>query len=767
MSSALSAFVSSLTDEQQAVVSHASGHARVSAVAGSGKTTTMVARIGHLLQQEVAPERIMVLMFNRSARDGFEQAMKRRLAGMSLRQFPEIRTFHSLGARLVDSFTKRSALPSFRLETRDTVVEKLAQQAGGQARRDLGSEGGWLGAEELADFLTFIDLVKSTGAGEKEVYKKCTVRENNRFYLRGYQLFEDLRRQQKIRFYSDLIHAPLIAMQCDSSLQDWVANRIDYIVVDEYQDINEAQQQLLKILAGDRAQVMVVGDVDQCIYEWRGARPEYIISRFATDFPDPVNYMLSHTFRYGHQLSLAANHLIGHNSRRDRKLCVSHRRNPVTTVCVRSEEPGLSHPVVGILADWQGGGRSLDEAVILVRLYAQSVVVELALLEAQIPYRIEGGAELFSCPEILALTGYCHLAANSLSGETLQRRAQFLEAMFSQPHLGIPQERIGRLAESAAGSIEQIPELLQNWAQGDLPEFLRKRFLDTAEKFRRIMAMGSSRPAHQLLTDIVEILELYEFYRNLSARAATAENRVKTCQALIEFSRSRNFLVQDLLTELETLKRRREIGGKGILITSVHRAKGLEWPLVILPGLENGLFPFCKGQDKDDQEDERRLFYVAMTRAMERLVCVHPVELSFSQSQVSLVDCSHGVGRVSRFLQEARPGYCRRLGELLENKKQGRGRLAALATEVARDYLKAVDVEIEFTGDEQPSEPIPDTRLLRMEEIAEGLEVIHPSFGPGVVTTIKDRKQGRLMVDFPGTGEVMLLAAYARLQSSS
>ena len=118
-----------------------------------------------------------------------------------------------------------------------------------------------------------------------------------------------------------------MAMLADDELAAWVADRVEHIIVDEYQDINEAQQQLLKILAGKRARVMVVGDVDQCIYEWRGARPEYITSRFQLDFPKPDNYQLSYTFRYGHQLSLAANHLIAGNRKRDQKLCISHETN--------------------------------------------------------------------------------------------------------------------------------------------------------------------------------------------------------------------------------------------------------------------------------------------------------------------------------------------------------------------------------------------------------------------------------------------------------
>jgi DNA helicase-2/ATP-dependent DNA helicase PcrA len=147
--------------------------------------------------------------------------------------------------------------------------------------------------------------------------------------------------------------------------------------------------------------------VDQCIYEWRGARPEYITTRFQVDFPNPENYQLSYTFRYGHQLSLAANHLISGNRKRDQKLCISHQTTPKTTITCLEEQK--KHPVVPVLSRWCEQGRSLREAVVLVRLFAQSVPVELALLEAGIPYRLEGNAQVFDCPEVLALTGYLKL----------------------------------------------------------------------------------------------------------------------------------------------------------------------------------------------------------------------------------------------------------------------------------------------------------------------------------------------------------------------
>jgi DNA helicase-2/ATP-dependent DNA helicase PcrA len=599
------------------------------------------------------------------------------------------------------------------------------------------------------------------------VFKKLDLSSRYRYFIEAYELFEKVRRERKIRFYADLIHEPLMAMLADGELTSWVTDRVEHIIVDEYQDINEAQQQLLKILAGSRAKVMVVGDVDQCIYEWRGARPEYITTRFQVDFPNPENYQLSYTFRYGHQLSLAANHLISGNRKRDQKLCISHQATAKTTITCLEEQK--KHPAIPVLSKWCEQGRSLREAVVLVRLFAQSVPVELALLEAGIPYRLEGNAQVFDCPEVLALTGYLKLALGTMGDDDQQSREQMLTAMLSQPHLGIKREDMALLVQSIAANPDSAADLLRNWSNSELPPFIRKRFEETASNWRWLADCPSSGRADVLLKQIVQKLKLYDFYHNFSARSATAENRVKTCQAFIDFAAAQNLSVGELpakITEFQT-------AGDGqaaetLLITSVHRAKGLEWPLVILPGLEEGAFPFYQEKEGrvEDLEDERRLFYVAMTRAIEQVVCIHPVDAELKRCITK--HCSKVPGeiiRASRFLYEANPGLSVCLGEMLEQ-DVGDQTVTAGDTTIARQYLEFVSSKVQLAEDKKEEKGLekPVRKILEIQEIAEGLRVWHRVFGVGTVLAVKDRKQGRLTVLFEEHGEMILLAAYARLQ---
>jgi DNA helicase-2/ATP-dependent DNA helicase PcrA len=756
------------TEEQLRIIKHRSGHARVSAVAGSGKTTTMVARVAHLLEQGVEPDSMLILMFNKSARDCFAESMQQRLTGSGLK-FPEVRTFHSLGNRLVESFTRRGVLPSFRLVTEEYVQERLARQVAAESARVEGTGESYLAQEEVEDFLTFIDLVKATTASAAEVFTSQDLAPRYGYFISAFKLFEKARRQQGMRFFADLIHEPLMAMQENTQLRNWVSNRVSHIIVDEYQDINESQQQLLKILAGQRAQVMVVGDVDQCIYEWRGARPEYITDRFQLDFSDPVNYLLSYTFRYGHTLSLAANHLIAKNRKRDKKLCISHPENGYTSIsCYDAER---ASDIVQYLQDWLADGRLLSEAVVLVRLYAQSVAVELALLEAGIPYRLVGNAQVFECQEILGLTGYLRLIDGSLGQMTPDEREKLVAAMLSQPHLGIKREEMQSLVQQLSLDPLQGAQILAAWSENELPPFIKKRCEEAAANWQTLIDLSPHVPAAGLLKKVVTDLKLYDFYHKFSARKATAENRVKTCEAFIDFAAAQKLSVEGLFEKMAELRLADgEIASDTLLITSIHRAKGLEWPLVLLPGLEDGSFPLYTEQHSvlECLEDERRLFYVAITRARERLVCIHAVDgglkKNIQQKSDALPD---RIVRASRFLYEANIGLSRRLGELLSEKVESQ-KIVARSVGVARSYLQRIGRKIELhvlPGAEEKEQS--RSRILSISEIEEGMQVLHPVFGSGEVCAIKDRKQGRLEVEFKEHGRTVLLLAYAKLEAVS
>ena len=679
-----------LTEEQLAVVHHAAGHARVSAVAGSGKTATLVARVLHLLDQGSDPRRILVLMFNVSAREDFAKRLERSANGR-YRVLPEVRTFHSLGLRITHSCVQRGVLPPYRLVTEEWRLRDAARAALEQALKaeNITEPGELLSKERIETFTTFIGLVKADVVPARDLLERLDFGQDGGHYERAYRLFEQQRLQNGVRYYADLIHEPVMALRRDPSIADWLADHMEHVVLDEYQDINEAQQQLVKAVAGGRARVMAVGDVDQCVYEWRGARPEFMIDRFFSDFPDATRYQLSHSFRFGHRLSLLADHAIAHNRRRDDQLCLSAPGTPDTRVDRRVEAPGR-HPLVEILDHWTGSGRHLSEAAVLVRLYSMSVPLELALLRRGVPYRLQGHETLFRCPEIRSLLGHLQLAAGTLFAAGDARET--IETMLRVPQLGFKKAEIGRIAGGLLQHPERPADELQSLMTDAMGTAQRGRISSRTLLWAALPRLGGGAKAWRVLKRVIEEAELYDFFHWSSPTPEQAEERVQVCDSFLAFAREGDRSVADFLQLVAKMAAQADNQGReAVLITSIHRAKGLEWPLVILPGLAEGRFPYYRDADAADPvEDERRLFYVGCTRARERLCLLHPPDPDYERQNTALRDSSPPPDRcsASRFLYEARVALSDRTGAALDSGRETT--LSAQAPALANRYLTAI-----------------------------------------------------------------------------
>jgi DNA helicase-2/ATP-dependent DNA helicase PcrA len=476
---------------------------------------------------------------------------------------------------------------------------------------------------------------------------------------------------------------------------------MEQIILDEYQDINEAQQELVKAVGGRRAQVMAVGDVDQCVYEWRGARPEFMIERFFRDFPGAVRYQLTRTFRFGHRLSLLADHAIAHNRGRDDHLCLSADTTPDTRI-ERRGETAQPHPLPAILDDWLNGGRSLNEAAVLVRLYSMSVPLELALLRRGIPYRLEGHDSLFNCPEIRSLLGHLRLAAGTLFGAA--DSLPMVETMLRVPQLGFKKAELVRIAQALIKQPKRPDQLLRGLVNDEMSGYQRNRLLDRAALWRQLQQRGGGASAWELLQRVIEEAALYAFFHWSSPTPMQAREREQTCESFLGFARETGRRVDgflQLIGELQAQHRDRQ--GERLLITSIHRAKGLEWPLVILPGLAEGRFPYYSSPELAGQvEDERRLFYVGCTRARERLCLLHPPDPGlerYEQAQESRVPPPYRC-IASRFLYEARTDLSDRVGAALAG--QAEQPPAARTPALVNRYLQAVDAGFQVADKPKP-----------------------------------------------------------------
>lgn len=725
-----------LTAEQRAVVEHGAGHARVAAVAGSGKTTTMVARVLHLLARGVAPERILVLMFNRSAREDFQA----RLAAMAPKgqPLPDVRTFHSLGHRLTGSLTRWGALSPRTLLTADWQVERLLRQATQHALAESPASGeAALDAERLEALAHFCALVKAEMVPPAELYARLDFGEATEHFVAAFEHAETLLADHGLMGYADLLYRPLRALEADAGLRGRVQGFLDHVIIDEYQDINVAQQRLLAVLAGDRAEVMAVGDANQCIYEWRGAHPDTMLERFTETFGEAVDYPLSTTFRHGHALALAANHAIEANRRRPEQLCLAAAGNPRT----RLAQACGSRPLLEALAAWQAEGRALGEACLLVRSWSLSVPLQLALLREGIPFRLSREDRfVFRLPLVQALAGYLRLAREP----SLLADPAHLTLLLGQPTPFVARERLVALARQLAES-QRWPERHDPLLAGLRPHqrrTLKKRWALLCELPR----LGAWPPA-RLLEHVVEAVEAEKVLKRAAARRDKGEEDVRLLDVLLEQAGE---LGNDPEAFIELLGRPVENAREGVLITTVHGAKGLEWPLVALAGVNEQDFPhYTRDNPLTAQrlEEERRLFYVAITRARERLLLLH----------------DGGEHRPSRFLAESAWEECQRVARALEGESgAAREPLGVTRPALVEHYLARLGASLPLAAAGPPgvAEGGPDYRAFDV-----GQRLRHAVFGEGEIDLVEgDPDNPVIEVRFRHAGRRRLIARRAPIE---
>lgn len=653
-----------LTQEQQAVITHQQGHARVRAVAGSGKTTTLVERVVHLLRQGAPAKRILVVMYNRAAREDFIGKLQRRASeiktteGIQL-QLPDVRTFHSLGHRLTQTFCRWSVLKPRQLQQEEWMVDRITRQALTQLAEQQGQAvQAWLEEDALDAFKSFCTLVKSGLSDAQDVFEALDTTANQKHFPQAFEKLEEILAEQRLMFFDDLLWRPLKVLNKQPELLKRLQGFLDYLIVDEYQDINEVQQALLKSLAG-AAQVMVVGDIDQCIYEWRGARPEYMLRRFQQDFMQVQDYPLTHTFRFGHSLALAANQAITHNLERPKQITLAANNSSPTLL----QQGQGSAWLLEQLANWQAK-MPQGKAAILVRSWSQSLDVQLELLKSHQPFQLARQEHfIFNRPQIRGLLAYARLALNSQTGIQINYQhpdaQQDFYQLLSFPTLYLTeQERQGLLQ----GRIQSDSALMA--AMDRMPQGKRNRVKNRLELLNKLAKYAQQLKPVAFINFTLRETDALEKIRKAAPSKESGEEALRLIEGLKRYAEKST--TSDLGEWINELELARQEGAASqasnatkeqLVILTVHAAKGLEWDWLGIYGLNEGDFPYTSGFSRltpAEEEAERRLFYVAITRAKHSLVLAR----------------SENSTQPSRFLEEAALHDASKLAELLHEPQE-------------------------------------------------------------------------------------------------
>ena len=639
----------SLTPAQQAVVAHDRGPALVFAAAGSGKTTTMVARIVRLVREGLFPaSQILATSFNRAAADAIERSLRKQ--GV---KDVQVKTLHAFGYQLVSAAQQQGLLHVDLDRARrgfETLDRHLLHRTLAEARRRQVPYAKELTNLDLEGFLDFLARCKGNlryadlasahlPAPALTIASQAVAPADTPYFLPLYQLYEELRRELGWITYDDMLMTGWEVLARHPQLQDQIQRGISCLLVDEFQDVNLAQVELIDRVSRAHRNLMVIGDDDQTIYEWRGAAARFILE-FQQRHSAKV-YLLQENFRCKASQVALANAVIQHNLERSPKqLKLTQGFDGDTTLQRHADEAQMA---AAIVADIQRLRRPLDEIAILVRLFAQTAPIEAALSAAGIAYRVEGDLPFHRRPEVTALLDYVRLAklenqmqtGAGLSAADAEQFRQWWGNVVNRPLRYLSRAWIDSCADAVIQRKLPPSTALTAIAQ-DAPDNIAQKLHRLAEDLKWL-AERTSTPgtAHKVLFDLEQRLGYAEAMGREAGGEALGLARVSAVRALLTMAQGAGSMDRFLREMDAPAKPKRGKQPPAVTITTIFRAKGLEWPVVIVPGCNQGLLPYERGADVTE---ERRLLYVAITRSQQHLylhaVNDRPLSLFLVQAEV-------------------------------------------------------------------------------------------------------------------------------------
>jgi DNA helicase-2/ATP-dependent DNA helicase PcrA len=731
---------SSLTDtlnpRQREAVTAPDGPTLVLAGAGTGKTRVIVARIAYLIEERgVSPDAILAVTFTNKAAEEMKQRVRSLLSERAGHSAVAVHTFHAMCLRFLRRYGEDVGLPrGFSVigeDDRRALLRRLARETG-LVERDLP-----IGRLSAA-VSSFKHRGFSSDAGEADSRRGPHSADIIPKLAQRYQ--EELVRQGAADF-DDLLLKGVELLECSERAQEHAAMRCRHVLVDEYQDTNRVQFRLLRLLA-PHGNVFVVGDEDQSIYRFRGADLRNILD-FERDFPRARVVKLETNYRSTPAILRAAQGVIGRNEERKGKTLVAASAS--TGASVRDEGlPELlsaedEHEEARLIADRLSSARSpsasLPRAAVLVRTHAQTRAIEEVLVARRIPHQVVGGLRFYERREIKDALAYLRLAVNPHDDQS------FLRVVNSPPR-GVGDttvSRLTRLSRAANASLWDGSErLLGSDDVSGRGRLGLTAFREVVSKLKTLAEADAMKPT-SLLKRALAMSGLLDAIQREGPTAARerGDNLDQLTAAAAEYeSREDRPSVAGFLDGVSLLSDADQVKGKGgCLLMTLHAAKGLEFDMVFLAGLEDGLFPHVRALgDPSALEEERRLFYVGMTRARKRLV------LTYARTR-----------RLSYQAMERTPS--RFLAEIPQDGLDYRDTSDDL-------FSRPPSLSTGVSGlSENRSTPRKQSSPIRP-----GVVVRHEKFGQGtVVETTGQGADRRITVIFDKAGRKRLLARYAKL----
>ncbi len=725
-----------LNPVQREAVQHVKGPLLIHAGAGSGKTRVLTYRVVHLIEHaKVKPWQILAVTFTNKA----ASEMKERILMLSKGFGRElwVGTFHSVCARILRIEAEKIGFGrNFLIFDREDQIRFIKSVM----RENQISEKLY----PPAAILSVINHAKNSFIKPSEYQKlaRDPLQETAAYVYADYQR---RMKQNNSMDFDDLLVNTILMFENEPPVLEHYQNRFRHILVDEYQDTNRTQYLLLNKLAARHKNLCVVGDDDQSIYRWRGADVENILN-IESDYPGCKVFRLEQNYRSTKCILEVANSVVRNNQRRRPKTLWTEngRGEKVTMVDLDDHISEALFVVTSIRDELQRSGRNFNEFVILYRTNAQSRVLEDALRSAGMPYVIVGGVRFYERKEIKDVLAYLRLICNPQDAISFKRVINF-------PLRGIGDASVGKLEDfardngisllAAAGRVDEVSAIAAK---------IRKNISDFYQLIEKYATLRNQFSPGELARIVVDEIGILKTFKEIGTEESFGreENVRELLSAIANYSaRDRERTLEDfleevsLITDIDTWDER----ANAVTLMTLHSAKGLEFPVVYITGLEEGLFPLTRSLESDAElEEERRLFYVGATRAREKLF------LTWAARRLRFGEYLQSVP--SRFLKEVDL-------ELVE--RQDLRRSFDRANERSKTPHQSTYYNRKSSNALPSYDPFPDD----LPQLYVGCEVKHPKFGLGKVVSMSGTGDNmKITVNFYETGKKRLLVKYANLE---
>lgn len=590
----MDAHLETLNPKQREAVLATEGPLLIVAGAGTGKTKTLTHRIYHLIHQGVHPHNILAITFtNKAAKEMRERVIH--MLGSQSHEAPFMKTFHSLGVYILRRFSREANLKKdfTILDSNDTM--KLIKEA--MEMRGINPK-----MHEPKKIRSFISGKKSDGYTAAR-FAQATHSAFTEIVATTWVTYEELKQKESAVDFDDLLLKTLDLLEENKEIRATLQNQWKYIHIDEYQDTNKVQYDIVRLLVENHHNLCVVGDTDQNIYSWRGANLRNILN-FEKDYPEAQVILLEENYRSTKNILSAADEVIKKNTARIHKTLTTkqHDGEKIMLFTAMNEADEAFH-IARTAKKLISQGVSATEIAVLFRTNFQSRILEEAFLGENVPYQLLG-TKFFERKEIKDTIAYIRAALNRDSLSDIKR-------VINEPKRGLGPAAIAKVFSG----LEQ-----------SLPPAQSKSYQSFASLLDRILKYSEEHTPGELVRFVIEQSGFYDLYK---VGSEDDHERLENLEELVTYA-TRYHDLQQMLEDIALQSDQDELDENqkqsAVRLMTIHASKGLEFDYVFIGGLEQGLFPhdgFDEKKSIEDQEEERRLFYVALTRARKKLLLSH------------------------------------------------------------------------------------------------------------------------------------------------